>query len=194
MPDNRQLTHQEHQQTGIKFPLSLIANDINDPLNVGGLFRLSDALGIDTLYLCGETPTPPNAKIKKTSRSTEKDVTFKYQADAEALASTLKISGVLIVSLELSSSSVSINSETFAEAIKNNRPLCLVLGSENTGVSEALLELSDITVHIPMHGANSSMNIVSATAIACFEITRMLEDGHHPAWPAVNDSGSGHQR
>ena len=178
---NRQLSHEEHQHTGIKYPLNLIANDINDPLNVGGLFRLSDALGIDTLYLCGETPAPPHAKIKKTSRSTEKVVSFKYQADAVALASALKASGVLIVSLEISSSSISINSETFAKAIQNNRPLCLVLGSENTGVSEALLELSDITVHIPMHGANSSMNIVSATAITCFEITRMLEDSHHPA-------------
>ena len=181
MQHNRQLSHEEHQQTGIKFPLSLIANDINDPRNVGGLFRLSDALGIDTLYLCGDTLAPPHAKIKKTSRSTEKEVSFKYQADAVALASTLKASGALIVSLEISSSSISINSKAFSDAIKKSRPVCLVLGSENTGVSEALLELSETTVHIPMHGANSSMNIVSATAIACFEITRMLEDddGQH---------------
>ncbi|MBT8118944.1 MAG: TrmH family RNA methyltransferase [Gammaproteobacteria bacterium] len=159
----------------------LIADDISDPLNVGGLFRLSDALGIDTLYLCGETPTPPHAKIKKTSRSTEKEVTFEYQADAVAIASALRASGTLIVALEITSSSISINSKAFSQAIKNSRPVCLVLGSENTGVREALLELSDITVHIPMHGANSSMNIVSATAIACFEITRMLEDDDQPA-------------
>lgn len=182
MPDNRQLSHEEHQQAGIRFPLSLIADDINDPLNVGGLFRLSDALGIDTLYLCGDTPTPPHAKIRKTSRSTEKDVAFKYQADAEVLATMLKASGALIVSLEITSSSIAISSQAFSEAIKNNRPVCLVLGSENTGVSEALLELSDITVHIPMQGANSSMNIVTATAIACFEITRMMQDdNNHPA-------------
>jgi tRNA G18 (ribose-2'-O)-methylase SpoU len=176
---NIQLSHEAHQQSGVKFPLSLIANDINDPLNVGGLFRLGDALGIDTLYLCGHTPTPPHAKIKKTSRSTEKDVTFEYQADAEALTTSLKASGTLIVALEISSSSVSINSKAFYKAIKNNRPVCLVLGSENSGVSEALLKLSDVTVHIPMHGTNSSMNIVSATAIACFEISRILQDDNN---------------
>ena len=176
MQDNRQLSHEEHQQTGIRHPLSLIANDINDALNVGGLFRLSDALGIDTLYLCGDTPTPPNVRIKKTSRSTEKDVTFEYQADAETLVTMLKASGALIVSLEITSSSISINSEAFTRAIKNSRPVCLVLGSENTGVCEALLSLSDLSVHIPMLGANSSMNIVTATAIACFEITRILQD------------------
>ncbi|MCW8851838.1 MAG: TrmH family RNA methyltransferase [Gammaproteobacteria bacterium] len=176
MQKNIQLTHEEHRRSNVKSPLSIIANDINDPLNVGGLFRLSDALGIDTLYLCGDTPTPPNARIKKTSRSTEKDVTFEYQADAETLASMLKASGALIVSLEITSSSISINSEAFTRAIKNSRPVCLVLGSENTGVCEALLSLSDLSVHIPMLGANSSMNIVTATAIACFEITRILQD------------------
>jgi len=178
---NRQLSHGEHQHSGIKFPLSLIANDINDPLNVGGLFRLSDALGIDSLYLCGDTPTPPHAKIKKTSRSTEKGVAFQYQADAETLVSSLKSCGALIVSLEISSSSISINSKTFSDAIKNGKPVCLILGSENSGVSEALLKLSDVTVHIPMHGTNSSMNIVTATAIACFEITRILEDDDNHA-------------
>lgn len=178
---NIQLSHEAHKQSGVKFPLSLLANDINDPLNVGGLFRLSDALGIDTLYLCGDTPTPPHAKIKKTSRSTEKDVTFEYHADATALASSLKASGALIVALEISSSSVSINSETFNNAIKNSKPVCLILGSENSGVSEALLKLSDVTVHIPMHGINSSMNIVSATAIACFEISRILHDDNNHA-------------
>jgi len=182
MQDNIQLTHGEHQQTGIKFPLSLIANDINDPLNVGGLFRLSDALGIETLYLCGDTPAPPNTKIKKTSRSTENNVAFKYHADAAALVNALKTSGALIVSLEITSSSLSIVSEEFMEIMNDRRPICLILGSENKGVSETLLSLSDVTIHIPMHGVNSSMNIVTATSVACFEITRILQDDNkHPA-------------
>ena len=172
---NIQLTHEEYQQSDTRFPLSIIVNDINDPLNVGGLFRLSDALGIETLYLCGDTPTPPNAKIKKTSRSTEKNVAFNYQADAEALVTKLKASGVLIVALEITSSSIAISSDEFAKVVDNSKPVCLIPGSEKSGVSDALLSLSDVTVHIPMHGRNSSMNIVSATSIACFEITRMLQ-------------------
>lgn len=174
MQDNVQLTHEEHRQSDIIFPLSIIANDINNPLNVGGLFRLSDALGIETLYLCGDTPTPPNAKIKKTSRSTEKNVAFNYQPDAAALVTELKASGVLIVALEITSSSIAISSDEFAKMLDNGKPVCLIPGSENTGVSDSLLSLSDVTVHIPMYGNNSSMNIVSATSIACFEITRIL--------------------
>ncbi len=174
MQDNVQLTHEEHQQSGFRFPLSIIANDINDPLNVGGLFRLSDALGIEMLYLCGGTPTPPNAKIKKTSRSTEKNVAYVYQSDAAALVTELKASGILIVALEITSSSIAITSDAFEKALDHGVPVCLIPGSENTGVSESLLSLADLSVHIPMYGNNSSMNIVSATSIACFEITRVM--------------------
>lgn len=174
MQNNIQLTHKEHQTSGVRFPLSIIANDISSPLNVGSLFRLCDALGIKHLYLCGSTPTPPNAKINKTSRSTEKYVAYEYHADADQLLAKLKNAGELIVSLEITTASISINADEFHYAIKNKQPVCLVLGSENTGVSDALLSLSDITVHIPMHGNNSSMNVISAASIACFEIIRNL--------------------
>lgn len=178
MKANIQLSHSDHEQSETKFPLSLIANDLSSPLNVGSLFRLSDALGIDRLYLCGDTPVPPNSKIRKTSRSTEKHVAFEHHADAETLLSTLRESGCLIISLEITSSSLAINSTAFKQAInnaiKNGKQLCLVLGSENSGVNPILLSLSDITTHIPMYGHNSSMNVVSATSIACFEIIKNL--------------------
>jgi len=171
---NIQLTHSEHQAVDTKFPLTVVANDLNSPLNVGSLFRLSDALGIEKLYLCGDTPTPPNAKIKKTSRSTEKQVDYEYLPDAENIVSELKAAGSLIISLEITTASISISSDVFHTALKNRQPVCLILGSEKTGVSEALLSLSDITVHIPMYGNNSSMNVISAASIACFEIIRNM--------------------
>jgi tRNA G18 (ribose-2'-O)-methylase SpoU len=174
MPDNIQLTHAEHKRSDKKFPLRIIANDISSPLNVGSLFRLCDALGIEKLYLCGETPLPPNTKLNKTSRSTEKYVSYEAQADAETLLATLKKSGALIVALEITSSSITIDSAEFKQAVSNSRPICLILGAEDTGVSESLLSLAEITVHIPMYGHNSSMNVISAASIACFEIIRIL--------------------
>ena len=174
MQDNVQLTHEEHEQSNTKFPLSIIANDITDPLNVGSLFRLCDALGIEKLYLCGDTPTPPGTKINKTSRSTEKYVDFEYYENAGRLVTNLKSSGTLIISLEITSSSLAMDSADFKKAAAGKKPACLILGSENSGVSEDLLSLSDITTHIPMSGTNSSMNVITAASIACFEITRNL--------------------
>ena len=172
MPDNIQLTHADYKPSGMKFPLSIIANDISSTTNVGSLFRLCDALGVEKLYLCGDTAVPPNSKISKTSRSTEKYVNYESGLNAETLVKKLKESGSLIISLEITSSSLAINSDQFAKNISKKSPVCLVLGSENAGVSKSLLSLSDISAHIPMYGNNSSMNVISAASIACFEIIR----------------------
>ena len=171
MRDNIQLTHADHSHSCKKFPLSLIANDINSPLNVGGLFRLCDALGVEKLYLCGDTPCPPNPKISKTSRSTEKHVNYETQADADLLVTNLKATGSIIIALEITSSSIAINADAFKHLMSDKKSVCLILGSENSGINKSLLALSDVTVHIPMAGNNSSMNVISAANIACYEIT-----------------------
>jgi tRNA G18 (ribose-2'-O)-methylase SpoU len=174
MKKNIQLQHADHRPSDKKFPLSIIANDISDPLNVGSLFRLCDALGIKKLYLCGNTPLPPNTKINKTSRSSEKYVAYEYQESAIELIKELRSTGSLITSLEITTNSVSIDDQEFQTMIRTADSVCLIPGSENTGVDQDLLSLSDICIHIPMQGNNSSMNVVSATSIACYEICKNL--------------------
>lgn len=174
MQDNIQLTHADHKPLNKKLPLCLIANDINSPLNIGSLFRLSDALGVEKLYLCGDSAAPPNSKINKTSRSTDKSVDYESHESIETLITSLKEAGTFIISLEITTSSIAINSDEFTRLIKPHKKLCLILGSENTGVSKAALALSDITTHIPMLGTNSSMNVITAASIACFEITNSM--------------------
>jgi tRNA G18 (ribose-2'-O)-methylase SpoU len=174
MAENIQLTHADHRPSAKKFPLRIIADNISSPVNVGSLFRLCDAMGIEKLYLCGNTVAPPNTKISKISRSTEKYVSYESQADAETLIRSLKKTGALIIALEITSLSMAINSAEFRQALSGKNLICLILGSEDHGVSQPLLSLADMTVHIPMHGNNSSMNVISAASIACFEITRNL--------------------
>ena len=176
--NNTQLTHDDHKASNVKQPLNIIANDLNSPQNVGSLFRLCDALAIKKLYLCGDTPAPPHNKINKTSRSTEKHVAYEQHENAVELLNTLKQSETYIISLEITSSSIAIDSAAFSNNIKTNisneTPIYLILGSENSGVSEELLSLSNLTAHITMLGNNSSMNVISAASIACFEITRQM--------------------
>ena len=174
MKENIQLTHADYKPSDKKFPFCIIADNISNPTNIGSLFRLCDAMGINKLYLCGDIATPPHSKINKTSRSTEKHVDFEYCSSARELVSQLKSAGHLIISLEITSSSIAINSNQFRKALATNKPVCLILGSENSGVNENLLHASDITIHIPMYGNNSSMNVISAASIACFEITHAL--------------------
>ncbi len=166
-----QLTHADHKPAEKRLPVCLLADNLQDPLNVGSLFRLADAFAIKRMYLTGTSPTPPDRKIRKTSRSTEQSVDFISDSSPISIIEQLKKQRYWIISLELSQQSIDIKKLV----VPSDRPLCLIVGAENTGVSETLLSASDICVHIPMRGDNSSMNVANATAIALYELSRQLK-------------------
>ena len=168
-PANRQLDHSSHRAAGT-LSLRLLAHDVAIAANVGALFRLADALGVEHLHLSGASPVPPDAKIRKTARSADRHVAWSRDADPLAVVAALKVQGWRVVSLELSTRSVALDALPVAPGDR----ICLVLGAEDTGVCQALLDASDATVHIPMRGHNSSMNVATACAIATYEIGRKL--------------------
>lgn len=163
---NPQLDHSHHHPSHRVFPLHLLAHDIETPANVGSLFRLADALGVEEIHLTGRSVLPPNRKLTKTSRSTEARVRYSHASKPVEVLHGLKAAGYRIISLEITRSSIDIRELAVAASDR----ICLILGSERTGVDPALLELSDEVVHIPMLGGNSSMNVAMACAIATFEI------------------------
>ena len=165
---NVQLDHSSHKGTSKKYPICYLAHDIDVPMNVGSFFRIADALGVEKIFLTGNSVVPPNPKIKKTSRSAEKYVEYEYQKDPVWVISNLKNSGYKIVSLEITSASIDVREFCF----NNNERICLILGSESAGVCQELLDASDVSIHIPMLGNNSSMNVANACSIATYELTR----------------------
>jgi tRNA G18 (ribose-2'-O)-methylase SpoU len=168
--NNVQLSHRDHKPRGTKYPLSLLAEDVEDPANVGSLFRLADAMGVEHLYLTGRSPTPPNARLRRTARSADDHVSWSYVEDPLPLVQSLKAEGIWVLSLEITSVSVDIRQVTPPEKSK----ILLILGAEHYGVSQTLLDESAQTAHISMRGHNSSMNVAMAGAVAVFELTRHL--------------------
>lgn len=168
-PANVQLDHASHRGAGA-LPLRWLAHDIDLALNVGALFRIADALGVEHLHLTGRSPLPPDARIRRSARSAERHVAWSHAAEPLAVVAQLKARGWRIVALELSTRSVALD----ALAVTPGERVCLVLGTENAGVSQALLDAADATVHIPMRGHNSSMNVANACAIATYEIARRI--------------------
>ena len=166
--ENQQLDHTQHQRLKKKHSVCILLNDFESPANVGSIFRLADAFGIEKIYLTGTSPVPPNRKMMRTSRATEKFVSYEYQKNGSLVISELKAQNYKIISLEITSSSTDIRQLYLSKQEK----VCLILGGENEGVSQELLVLSDKTVHIPMLGENSSINVASACAIAMFTVVK----------------------
>ena len=163
-----QLTHYNSRFSKRNFSVTLVCDNVTNAPNIGSLFRICDAFGVEKLMLCGDVSL--GRKMTKTSRSTEKSVPFEIQQSVSKVIKGLKQNGYQIISLEITNSSIPIHTFNFSA----EHPIALVIGDENFGVSEAILQNSDTILHIEMFGRNSSMNVVQATNIALYEITKQL--------------------
>lgn len=147
----------------------MVCENVTNAPNIGSLFRIADAFGIEKIVFCGDD-IPMGRKMTRTSRATEKVVQYKICDNALDVITNLKTEGYTVFSLEITNTSTAIHQCHFI----SNKAIALVIGDENFGVSEDLLNNSDAIVHIDMFGQNSSMNVVQATNIALYEITKQI--------------------
>ena len=164
-----QLTHYTPNFKKQKFPITLVCDNITNAPNIGSLFRAADAFGVEELIFCGEKISV-GKRMTKTSRSTEKYVNYKVETDIHTVIKNLKTSNYFVIGLEITEKSEALN----LLKIETNASVALMLGDENFGISETILQQCDKVIHINMFGNNSSMNVVQAASIALYEITKSL--------------------
>lgn len=162
-----QLSHYDKKFTQKQFPIILICDNISNAPNIGSLFRIADAMGVEKIFFCGQD-IPIGRRMTKTSRSTEKHVNFEVIDSIDIIMNNL--SDYQLIALEITEDSKPLSTIKIIE----DKPIALIVGSENHGVNDNTLNICDDIVHINMYGHNSSMNVVQATSIALFEITRKL--------------------
>ncbi len=172
MKQNAQLSHQEVIKNTHRFPICVLAHNIEIAGNVGSLFRIADAFGVEKLYLTGTTAVPPKYKIRKAARSADKRIPYTQAPSAIEAVTQLKSDGYIIISLEITTNSMDLRSFTQSHSRTHEQAICLIIGSEQSGISQELLDCSDYTLHIPMFGENSSMNVATSCAIALYELIR----------------------
>lgn len=164
-----QLDHHSSKFKKQRFPITLVCENVTNAPNIGSLFRTADAFGVEKLVFCGNQISL-GRKMTKTSRATEKAVDYEIRKDAFEVISDLKSKGQFIVSLEITTNSTALSTYKFPK----NTSIVLVIGDENFGISEAITNLSDAIIHIEMFGQNSSMNVVQATNVTLYAITRQI--------------------
>ncbi len=150
----------------------VVLYNIRSAHNVGSIFRTSDALSIEKLYLCGITPKPgqigPSASLRagkdlaKTALGAEKTVMWEYIKRTTDCIKHLKKQGFCIVVLEQDKKSIDIR----RFRVPLQKKIALILGAEINGVSRPLLKQCDAIVEIPMWGKKESLNVSVAFGIA----------------------------
>lgn len=165
----------EEEMKNIKrLPLYLVLDNVLDTYNIGGLFRLADAVAAEKIILCGGSETPPSSRIHKAAVGTEKWVAWEYFPTASKAILDLKskTSNLNVVAIEQSPRSVPVTNYEISEDCK---AIALVVGHETDGVTKEALDLADTILEIPMFGVNKSLNVIISAAIGTYKIVEQLE-------------------
>ncbi len=147
-----------------RLPIYALIENIRSMHNVGSIFRTSDGVRLQELFLTGYTATPPRKEIDKTALGATDSVPWQFDRDPLPFIKTLKEKNVQIVAVEHTDSSVS-----YTEA-EYSFPLCIVMGNEVDGVSQQCVNEADIAVEIPMMGIKQSLNVSVAFGIVLYHI------------------------
>lgn len=166
--DTRPDLHELQEKPRNRF--SVLVDNIRSLHNVGAIFRTSDAVHLEHIYLCGITGRPPRDEIRKTSLGAEESVPWTYVKDARDVISNLREQGYHIVALEHTDKSVDYRHANYCF------PVCLIIGNEYLGIQDHLVEMSDMAVEIPMHGIKQSLNVSVAFGVMAYELLNQWED------------------
>lgn len=151
-----------------RHPIALLLDRVENRRNLASLFRLADAARVQEviLYHCG-IDSEKEHKVKKVARSTHQYVS---QREVNTLSELIALKKEYhLVGLEITNKSVPYYKYS------GKTPLAMVIGNERKGISQELLNLCDESVHVPMMGRNSSMNVAMAAGIATYGLLQLMD-------------------
>lgn len=151
-------------------PISALIDNVRSLHNVGSIFRTSDAVRLEHLYLCGITAYPPRDEIRKTSLGAEETVPWSRHSSAAEVIIALRQKGYQIIALEHTHSSIDYRASIY------RFPLCVVVGNEYNGIQDHLVEMCDDAVEIPMLGMKQSLNVSVAFGVMMYGVLGHWEE------------------
>ena len=146
----------------------LILDRIQDPQNLGSIFRTSLGMNVDAIIV----PNKNSCRLTNSVREVSKGAT--EVIPLIMVSSLTKVAKFLIQNDVNVFTCSSESKKNFYEA-NFKQSLALVFGSENDGVSKALEELASEKIKIPMDTRLESLNVSNASSVILFEVFRQRE-------------------
>lgn len=142
----------------------LVLDGVQDPGNVGAVWRTADAFGADGLILCNGCADPYNPKTVRATMGAVFRLPV-YETDLDTAAVRLREGGLPLYAAALREGGADVREVDLKRS-------AVVVGSESRGVSARALELCDRTVRIPMRARCESLNAAVAAAVLLWEMAR----------------------
>ena len=148
-----------------KDPFVLMLDRVTDVRNFGAIARTAYAAGVDAIVVPSKGSALVNGDAMKTSAGALSHINVCRVENLKDAVDFMQASGLRVVG--------------FTEKARLGLweadltgPLCVMMGSEEDGISESLIKRLDQHLKIPMPGDIDSLNVSVATGIACFEVVR----------------------
>lgn len=142
---------------------------VHDQHNLSAVLRSADATGIGRVIWYPDVRKPDTVN-PEVSKGSEKWVRLETVANLKNCLAELKTQGFAIAATHMGHKAVNFRS------IDWTRPWIVVMGNEQRGCSNAILEIADANVFLPMLGFVQSLNISVASAVLMYEIQRQREN------------------
>jgi 23S rRNA (guanosine2251-2'-O)-methyltransferase len=150
----------------LKVPSLLVVLDqIQDPHNLGAIFRTVDAGGGHGIVIPKHRAVGLTAGVAKASAGALEHVSVARVANAGKFLEQCQRQAIKTVALD-AAATTSYTECDFTE------PLALVFGNEGEGIRPIVLKKCDEHIRIPMLGKINSLNVSVAVAVTIFEVAR----------------------
>ena len=140
-------------------------NRVRDPGNLGTIIRTVDAVGAKGVILLGDCTDPFSQEAVRATMgsvfavpiaSTSEGVFLDWCANSGALVAGTHLAGAM----------------DYRQPGYDKKPVVLVMGNEQQGLSDSLAGKCDVLVRIPQAGRADSLNLSVSTGIMLYEIRR----------------------
>lgn len=140
----------------------LVLDGVQDPGNLGTIWRTADALGAKGVLLTGSCADPWSPKVVRSTMGACFRAVPVRRGTPEEIKSLLDTSGIPLYATALRADTVDVREADLSHA-------AVVIGSEGRGISEELLALCEKALKIPMENTCESLNAAVAAAVVLWE-------------------------
>lgn len=148
-----------------KHPLLLLVEDLQDPGNMGTIFRTAEGAGADGIFLSRNCVDLYNPKTIRSTMGSVYRMPFVCVDRLEEVLPLLKERGIRTYAAHLQGK-CSYDEEDYRAGC------AFMIGNEGNGLSRELSEQADVWIRIPMHGQLESLNAAVAASILMYEACR----------------------
>lgn len=149
----------------IRVPHVIVLDNLQDPGNLGTIFRTAEAAGATGILLSSDSVDVYNPKVIRSTMGAVFRMPFFYVKDLPAAVKSLSSQGIRTYAAHLNGKNV-YDEEDYTEGC------AFLIGNEGNGLRDEVSECADCLIRIPMCGKAESLNAAVAAAVLMFEAGR----------------------